>query len=192
MSTTKERILEISRKHKLSHLGSCLTSVDIIDHIYSIKRPGEKFILSNGHAALALYVILEKYECKDAEALYEKHGTHPTRNEEDGIYCTTGSLGMGLGIAVGMALANRDKDVYCLMSDGEIFEGSVYEAANLIEKFSIKNLHVFVNWNGWSAYEKLTVDQMIRAKQLLPRATFFMTDVRDYGFEGLEAHYQTA
>ena len=57
----KKRILEISYKKKLSHLGSCLTAVDIIDEIFKIKKPDEKFVLSSGHAALALYVVLEKY-----------------------------------------------------------------------------------------------------------------------------------
>src|SRR2546427_251920 len=57
----KKRIIEISYKNKLSHIGSCLTAVDIIDEIYAIKKPNEKFILSSGHAGLALYCVIEKY-----------------------------------------------------------------------------------------------------------------------------------
>ena len=57
----KKRILEIAYKNKLSHLGSYLSSVEIIDEIYSKKKSEDIFILSSGHAALALYVILEKY-----------------------------------------------------------------------------------------------------------------------------------
>src|SRR4051812_33407854 len=110
----KKRIIEISYKHKLSHLGSCLTAVDIIDEIFQVKKPNEKFVLSSGHAGLALYVVLEKYEKKDfdgnlipldAEEIFEHHGTHPDRCKACHLDCSTGSLGQGLPIAVGMALA---------------------------------------------------------------------------------------
>ena len=73
MSYLKERILEIAYKHKLSHLGSYFSSVDIIDKIYKTKDKDDTFILSSGHAALALYVVLEKYEGKNAEELFLKH-----------------------------------------------------------------------------------------------------------------------
>ena len=64
-----------------------------------------------------------------------KHGTHPHRDLEDKIYCSTGSLGMGIGIAVGMALADRSKNVYCLISDGESFgRVIVLEVANVMWK----------------------------------------------------------
>ena len=69
MNPLHDRIIEISKKHNLSHLGSCLTSVDIIDEIYSVKKPDEKFILSCGHAGLALYVVLEKYRNYDTERI---------------------------------------------------------------------------------------------------------------------------
>ena len=87
MNALEKRILEISYKHKLSHLGSCLTAVNIIDEIYKVKKPDEPFILSQGHAGVALYTILEKFEGKDAEELWKKHGTHPNRDLDDGIYC---------------------------------------------------------------------------------------------------------
>ena len=61
LSELEKRILEISHKHKLSHISSCLTAVDLIDNIYKNKREKDIFILSSGHSALALYVVLEKY-----------------------------------------------------------------------------------------------------------------------------------
>ena len=67
MSNLKKRITEIAYKNKLSHLGSYLSSVDIIDKIYKTKDKEDIFILSSGHAALALYAVIEKYEGKDAE-----------------------------------------------------------------------------------------------------------------------------
>ena len=99
----ERRIIELSYKHGLTHLSSCLTSVNVIDKIYQVKKKTDPFILSNGHAFLALCVVLEKWEGKDAEKLWKKHGTHPNRDLEDGIYCSTGSLGMGITVAVGMA-----------------------------------------------------------------------------------------
>jgi transketolase len=191
MNTLHERIIEISKKHKLSHLGSNLTSLNIIDEIYKTKREDEPFILSSGHAGLALYVVLEKYYGFDAEELYLKHGTHPHRDLEDKIYCSTGSLGMGLGIAVGMALADRSKNVYCLISDGEAFEGIVYECANVIRKYKVSNLKVWLNWNGMSAYDIVPLWMLKNIKALFPGIEIRVTDVEDYGLTGLSAHYVT-
>lgn len=148
----KKRILEISYPRKLSHLGSCLTAVDIIDDIFKIKKPEEKFILSSGHAGLALYVVLEKYFKLDAEKIFEHHGVHPDRCVECKIDCSSGSLGNGLPIAVGMALADRTKDVYCLISDGECSEGSIWEAMRIAWEQKLDNLKVYLNYNHWAAY----------------------------------------
>ena len=118
MVDLKKRILDIAYKNKLSHLGSYLSSVEIIDEIYTNKHPDDIFILSSGHAALALYTVLEKHEGRDAEELFKKHGGHPHRDEENGLYCSTGSLGTGITIAVGRALANPKRKVHVLISDG--------------------------------------------------------------------------
>src|SRR5210317_1435094 len=96
VSEEKKRILEISYKNKLGHLSSYLSCYDIIDHIHKIKNKHDIFILSCGHASLALYVALEKYYGINAEKLFEKHGGHPHLNESDQIYCSTGSLGTGI------------------------------------------------------------------------------------------------
>lgn len=188
MNSLHERIIEISKKYHLSHLGSNLTAVNIIDEIYGVKGDAP-FILSCGHAGLALYVVLEKYYGFDAEKLYLKHGVHPCRDIENKIYCSTGSLGMGLGVATGMALADRSKDVYCLISDGECFEGSIYETANVIRKYKVKNLKVWLNWNGMSAYDKIPLWMLKNIKMLFPGIQIRVTNVEDYGMKGLSAHY---
>jgi transketolase len=151
----KRRIIELSYKYKLSHLGSCLTAVDIIDEIYQTKKLDEKFVLSSGHAGLALYCVIEKYlPLTDAEYLFNKHGVHPNRDMVDGIDCSTGSLGHGLPIAVGMALADRTKNVYCLISDGEAAEGSIWEAWRIIREYKIDNIKIYLNDNGYGAYKE--------------------------------------
>lgn len=191
MNHLHNRIIEISKKHHLSHLGSNLTSVNIIDEIYKLKGEDDPFILSCGHCNLALCTVLEKYYGFDAEKLYLKHGTHPHRDLDDKIYCSTGSLGMGLGIATGMALADRSRNVYCLISDGEIYEGSIYEAANAIQRYWVSNLKVYLNWNGFSAYSEVEGWMMNNIQKLIPSILIRNTNVEDYGLKGLSAHYVT-
>lgn len=152
-----KRIIDISYKHKLSHIGSCLSTVDILDSIYALRKIDEPVILSNGHAGVALYAVLEKYGSKNAEKLYIKHGVHPNRALSDGIYASTGSLGQGLPIAVGMAIADKNKDVYCITSDGECAEGSVWESIRIASEQRLNNLKVVVNINGYGAYGEIDV-----------------------------------
>ena len=184
-----KRILEISSKKRLTHIGSCLTSVDIIDSIYHDKKPYEPFILSCGHAGLALYVVLEKYFGFDAEEIFDFCGTHPERSEKYMIDCSTGSLGHGLGIALGMALADRTKNVYCLISDGECFEGSIWEVAHVIRRYNVTNLKVYLNFNGLSAYHKVEEWMLSDLITIFPTIRVRRTKVEDYGLEGLKAHY---
>ena len=86
-SDLEKRIIDITYKKKLTHLNGCLTAVQLIDNIYKIKKEKDLFILSAGHTALALYVVLEKKYGFDAEKLQEQHGTHPNRDLKHKIYC---------------------------------------------------------------------------------------------------------
>lgn len=151
------RILDISYKYQLSHIGSCISTIDILNSIYSVKKKDEPVILSNGHAGLALYTILENYESQNAEELLKKHGVHPNRNLADGIYASTGSLGQGLPIAVGMAIADKQKNVYCVISDGECAEGSIWESLRVATEQKLNNLKIMVNANGFGAYDAINI-----------------------------------
>ena len=187
----KKRIVEIAYKHKLGHLGSYLSSVEIINEIYSKMDKDDIFILSSGHASLAMYVCIEKYFGIDAEMLFLKHGGHPHRDEDNKIYCSTGSLGLGLPIALGRALANPNRKVWVLISDGEAAEGSIWESLKTIQELGINNIEVFVNINGLCAYKEVDVDYMsTRLKAFLPRIELRYTTVEQYPFlKGLNAHY---
>jgi len=191
MVDLKKRILEIAYKHKLGHLGSYLSAAGIVDEIYKNKDKDDIFILSSGHAALALYAALEKYEGKNAEELFLKHGGHPHRDEENGIYCSTGSLGLGITVAVGRALANKNRKVHVLISDGESAEGSVWEALRFIKESNLSNIEVYVNVNGYAAYDKVDVKYLVdRLKVFLPTINIRYTSVNQYPFlRGLNAHY---
>jgi len=191
MGKLERRILDLSFKYKLSHIGSCLSVVSTLDKIYSIKKKDQPFILSNGHSALALYVILEKYEGQDAEKLFLKHGIHPNRDEKDGIWASGGSLGHGIGIAVGMALANPQRRVYVTISDGECAEGSLWEALAIARKFQIENLNIALIANGYGAYDKVDIEDLdMRINSFYP-TMLIRTNMFAYPdfIQGQEAHY---
>lgn len=187
----KQRILDISYDNKLSHLGSNLSAVDIIQEIYEQKKPEEPFILSSGHAGLALYVVLESQGGRSAEEIFKHHGVHPDRCSECGLSVSTGSLGQGLPIAVGMALSNRQQNVYCLISDGECAEGSIWESLRVADEQKLDNLQVYVNMNGYGAFG--AIDQEKLTRRLLafyPPINIYHTTVEQAPFlKGLEAHY---
>ena len=187
----KKRILDIAHKHSLSHLGSYFSALKIIDKIYSIKNADDIFILSSGHAALALYAVIEKYLGIDAEELFLKQGGHPHYDEENDIYCSTGSLGMGLLVAIGRAMANRNRDVYCLISDGECAEGCIWEGLRYIQEAKLDNIHVYVNVNGFAAYDAVDTKYLIkRLKVFYPKIIIEKTRVSHFPFlKGLNAHY---
>lgn len=169
LNAIQKRVLDISYKHKMGHLSSTLSAAPIIDEIYRTKGATEPFILSSGHAALAWYCVLDKYGYGNAEHLLEKHGVHPHRCVEDGLTVSTGSLGMGLTVATGYALADRNRRVHCLISDGEANEGSIWEALRFIHEQQLTNLHVYVNINGMIAYDMNDSDYMTqRLKAFLP------------------------
>lgn len=190
----KRRVIDISYKKKLSHLSSCLNSVDIIEGIYAKMNDDDMFILSSGHAGLALYVVLEKYSDVDAEELFDKHGVHPNRDVGNGIHASAGSLGHGLGIAVGHALANRKRDVHVLISDGECSEGSIFEALRVADELRLSNLCVYVNVNGYAAFKEVQVDRLAQMLDTgdFPQVQIIGTTMKPFkldSLQGLSGHY---
>ena len=171
MTKLYRRLLDICYENKLHHLGSYFSCLHIIDDIYKNKKEDDIFILSNGHAVVALYVILEKYYGLNAQELLDKYGEHPKRNELDRIHCSTGSLGMGICVAVGRAVGNPNRHVHVMISDGESNEGSVWEALRYIN----------------DPVDLTTLENRVRA--FCPSAKFHKTTVEHFGLQGLHAHY---
>ena len=210
----RRRILEISFKKKFSHLGSCLSAVDLINAIYTVKKSNEKFVLSNGHAAVAWYAVLERVGKLKPKAAEELH-VHPERNEKYGISASTGSLGHGLPIALGMALSDSKKKVYCMISDGEVAEGSIWESFRIAASYKLENLVVVLNFNGWGAYMQISkasllkqlrgidwaitkvdghdadeIKRALKKKVNKPHLLFAQTSVEQFPFlKGQDAHY---
>jgi transketolase len=166
-------VIGMSHKAGSAHLASCLSCIDILTvaywHVLNID-PGaptsetrDRFILSKGHAAMAIYATLAHrgFFSRDLLATYTVDGgklaEHPPANLLPGIEAATGSLGHGLPIACGHALASRIKGlqtsyrVFALLSDGECNEGSVWEAAMFAAAQDLENLCVIVDYNKWQA-----------------------------------------
>jgi len=184
------RLLDQSYKYKSHHLGSAFSALPIICEIYSDFDKSDKFILSSGHAVSALYVMLERIKSRDSSILFETMGEHPHRNQDWGIDCSTGSLGMGISVAVGMALANREKRVSCLVSDGECSEGVFWESIRFSKFAKLNNLKIYVNINGWAGYDE--IDKQELAKEISAiNNTIQVRFTTNFPFEeyGLAAHY---
>lgn len=168
----RSRIIETSSTTGTPHLGSCLSCVDILTALYfgvlridaSNPRAPERdrCILSKGHGAMGLFHVLAErgfYPLSDLND-YGKDGgvfaEHPPTPEHlAGIEAATGSLGHGLPLGLGMAMASHIQDrpynVYVVLGDGECNEGSVWEAAMLAAAQKISNLCVIIDFNKWQA-----------------------------------------
>ena len=186
-----ERIIELSYKHRLAHIGSCLTTYPILEHIYKTKKVNDIVILSAGHAGLSQYVILEELFGHSAEELLLKHGIHPHRDVDHGIHVSSGSLGSAILVATGMAMGNTSRCIHCIISDGECGEGSVWEALSFINSNNISNMNVYVNVNGYSAYDTVDSEYLTnKLKTFLPSVNISYTSSPDVNFmKGLSAHY---
>jgi transketolase len=185
------KIIDISYKYKASHISSCLTASNILREIYTKKKRDDAMILSSGHAFLALAAVLEWKYGYNAEELFLKHGTHPKRDISDRVYFSTGSLGTGICASLGFALADRTKDVYCLISDGECAEGSVWESLNFAREAKLDNLKVYVNMNGYTAYSE--IDEIALGKRLMAfydKINLRFTGVPYECLQGLQGHYK--
>lgn len=187
----EKRIIDITYQEKQSHLSSCLSAAPIIDEIYTKKAEDEVFVLSNGHAGLALYCKLEELYGIDPVMLLHQHGIHPSRDLENKLYVSTGSLGLGLPIAVGHALATPNKTVYCMISDGECAEGSIWESLRFIADYPVDNIQVYANINGMGAYDMIDTDLLTRRLQaFLPCINIRISAPTEFSFaKGLQTHY---
>ena len=165
------RIIAMSHAAQAAHLASSLSCADVLTaaywHVLNIdpQIPGDplrdRFILSKGHAAAALYATLAMkgyFEIEELDSFCRDGGRlaeHPPANLLPGVEAATGSLGHGLPIGCGIALSGRIKGerfrVYALLSDGENNEGSVWEAAMFAAAQKLDNVCVIVDYNKWQA-----------------------------------------
>jgi transketolase len=170
--TLRKRLVTTSATAKIPHLGSCLSCVELLVALYwqelriDPSRPGDpdrdRFLLSKGHGAPILFQILAErgffpiehlISCGVAGSVFHEHPPRP--GFINGIEAATGSLGHGLPMALGMALAARIQQrptrCYALLSDGECNEGSIWEAAMLGAAQKVSTLTAVIDYNKWQA-----------------------------------------
>ena len=161
-------ILEAVHAAKSGHPGGSLSIAEVITYLYNKemktdpKNPKwadrDRLVLSKGHCAPALYAILAEQGFFPREELSKLRQVdsflqgHPDMKHTPGVDMTTGSLGLGISAACGMALAakieNKDYRTYAILGDGETEEGQVWEAAMFAAHYKLDNLCVIVDWNG--------------------------------------------
>jgi transketolase len=168
-------VLKMVTLAKASHIGSCFSVIDLLAVLYGkiLKyNPLEpeypdrdRFILSKGHAGAAVYATLAEFNFFPKEWLNQFCQNesyllgHLTHHHVPGVEFSTGSLGHGLSVACGMALAakrdHKNYKVYVILSDGECNEGSIWEAAMFAAQFQLSNLVVLIDYNKIQSFGKV-------------------------------------
>ena len=198
-------VLTESKRVNVGHIGSCLCVVDILSVLYgrilNVPSPDaadrDRFILSKGHAGLALYAALHLRGWLSRAELHTFFGeatllgVHP-EHAIAGVDFSTGSLGHGIGLSVGAALAAKlersGRRVVCLLSDGECNEGSVWEAVMFAAHRGLDNLTAIVDFNGQQAFGSLA--DVIDQRNLVERWRCFgweAEEVDGHDIDGLTA-----
>lgn len=167
----RDVVMMIGGEGHVGHLGGSCSSADFVAALYGYKmkydcknpawEERDKFIYSKGHAAIAQYAAMAECgffpveELMTCKALGSRLQGHPDRRKTPGIEAGTGSLGQGLSIANGMAMAlkldKKDNKVYCVMGDGEMAEGQIWEAAMSAAAYHLDNVVGIVDCNRLQA-----------------------------------------
>ena len=168
----RRTVVDIISVERRGHFGPAMSSIEILRVLFDSflqYRPSQqywkdrdRFILSKGHGCLSLYSILADKGFFSKEELLtfctpdSPFGGHPDRGKVPGVEASTGALGHGLPIGVGMAIAARIKQqshrIIVLTGDGEINEGSIWEAALSASKHKLSNLTVMIDYNKFQSY----------------------------------------
>lgn len=161
-------LIETLHQRQTGHPGGSLSVLEILTTLYftqmdvdpqnPLKPDRDRLVLGKGHAAPALYRVLAEKgffpveEMATLRCLNSRLQGHPNPLDTPGVDITSGPLGLGLSAALGMALALKldgiDKRVYCVLGDGEINEGTVWEGLMAAVKFGADNLCAVLDWNG--------------------------------------------
>ncbi len=178
-------------EHGEAHLGGSFSMIEMLIALYEVVlKQDDKFILSKAHASFPLCLLLK------GKGLEPKLTTHLEIDPENGIHCTTGSLGHGLPIATGMALARkrlkRPGKIYVMISDGECQEGTTWESLLIAAKHRLDNLVLVVDYNKIQALT--TLDEALPLENLSAKFKAFNWDCAEvndgHSFEELLPVFQ--
>lgn len=182
----RKKVIKLLYKHKAAHLGSCMSSIEILVSLYfKIMKKGDKFLLSKGWAAAALYSILSEKKVINWNDLYKNYYEVGSKywglvhNTVPGIEHSFGSAGHGLPVACGMAYGlkiNGQKNrVFCLASDGEMDCGTTWESALIAAHHKLDNLFLFVDYNKLQAFGE--TNKVLNLELLIRKWKSFNWDV---------------
>lgn len=188
LESFRQRVIDLHFEKKWDHLGSALSCLEIIHQIYfEHLTDDDRFVLSKGHAAHLWYCALAetgklaKPEMQNASQPGGLPSHPPARTNESGFTFGTGSLGHGLSVAAGLALAKKIKNekgrVFALLSDGECNEGSIWEAALFAGHHKLDNLTVIIDRNGLQGFG--ATEEVLSLEPLWSKW-------RSFGFETVE------
>lgn len=193
----RRKTIEMTSRAGSSHVGSVLSAAEILAVLYGEvlrvdpanpeREDRDRFVLSKGHACAGLYAVLAArgfFPEKRLEEFYVDGGTlagHITHKGVPGVEVSTGALGHGLAIAVGLASGalrqGKDWRVFALLSDGECDEGSTWEAVLLAPAWKLENLTVVVDFNKIQSLGR--VDEVVPLEPLADKWRAFGWDVRE-------------
>lgn len=208
----RRRIIEQGFKHKHGHYGSSMSCVDTIKYLYdNVMNEEDTFIMSKGHGAPALHVVSE------SRGLKPRWTIHLEYDPESGVEATGGSLGNGLSIALGRAFAkklkcenkpkyfhretdnndnyrcriglNKPGKVYCMLGDGEMQEGIIWESLNIAKRLNVDNLIPMVDWNKYQAIDSIKEvmgEDYTTLKNKLTAFGYNVTKIEGHTEKGLE------
>lgn len=182
-----ERIKQISKKYGYSHISSCLSCLPILEAIYSSKGKDDLVILDNAHAHVGHLVVREQYEnLQNIEGLLKTYGIHCDRLA--GCDASGGSLGHS-GISIGLCLANRNRKVYTIVSDGSVCEGSFLESLRIAKLLNITNWEIHANFNGYTAVAKIDINYWEQFIKGFGFPVIFHHTYNGDGFDNIDGHY---
>jgi transketolase len=155
---TRLKVLEMIHKAQTCHISSNFSIIDVATVLYENLKVEDEVVWSKGWASASIYYFLHK-QGKITAGQLDSFPNDPflslAETTVPGVHVTGGSMGHGLPVAVGMALAKKrageSGKVYCIMSDGEMNEGTTWEAAMVAAHHQLENLCVIVDKNGWQA-----------------------------------------
>jgi len=175
----RQNILKASLEVKACHIGSALSCVEILVALYSkILKKGEVFLFSKASGAGALYAILAEKGTIDRKKVAYYLKKYPLAGREvPGVIWSAGSLGHGFPVATGMALADKKRKVYCLVSDGELQEGTTWESALFANHHNLNNLVVIVDRNYFQACGK--TEDILKLEPLVKKWEAFGWQVKE-------------
>ena len=174
----RRKVLNLALEIGDAHIGGSFSEIEILLALFDsvLKNKENKFILSKGHACYPLYILLRE------RGFNPKISGHPDLDSENNISCTTGSLGHGLPIGVGMALARKLKKqkgkIYVLMGDGECEEGTTWESLLISAHHKLDNLVVIIDNNKLQALDKIEdISSLENLKSKLEAFDCYVTEV---------------